>query len=351
MPLPVTLLTGFLGSGKTTLLNSLIRQLPRTAVVMNEFGEIGLDHLLLEKTEGPLSVLSGGCVCCTVQGALAPTLRNLLLAREEGRVPAFERAIIETTGIADPVPIVETLLRDRWIASRYRLNGVVACVDAVLGEQQLDSYDEAQRQASVADLLLVTKTDMVDKTTAARLAERLAALNPLAEILTVLNGQLDAQRIEGLSGFDAAAKRVEVQRWLAQSAYQAVRPAPLGGASHARAPLGGAARAAPPHDARIASRSLTLNEPLTWDGLGLALRVLQDGRGRRLLRFKGIANVREADGPVVVHGMRHVQHPPEVLPEWPDEVRASRFVFIVEDMDEAELRSLADDFAVAASSA
>jgi G3E family GTPase len=285
-------------------------------------------------------------VCCTVQGALAPTLRNLLLAREEGRVPAFERVVIETTGIADPVPIVETPLRDRWVASRYRLNGVVTCVDAVLGEQQLDSYDEAQRQASVADLLLVTKADMAGDGPSKSLARRLAALNPLAEILNVVKGGLDARHIEGLSGFDAATKRVEVQCWLSRPAFRAVRAAPLGGAVRAAPP-----HDAPPHDARIASRSLILNEPLTWDGLHLALKMLHDGRGRRLLRFKGIANVREADGPVVVHGMRHVQHPPEVLPAWPDEVRASRFVFIVENMDEAELQCLADDFAIAATSA
>ena len=159
-PLPVTLITGFLGSGKTTVLNHLVRTLPRTAILMNEFGDVALDHQLLEKMDGPIALLSGGCVCCTISGSLSPTLKNLWMARQKGDIPKFERVIIETTGIADPAPVLDNLLHDRWVNARFRLDGVVTTVDAVLGEQQLDSYFEAVKQVAVADFLLLTKSDL-----------------------------------------------------------------------------------------------------------------------------------------------------------------------------------------------
>ncbi len=249
--MPITLLTGFLGSGKTTVLNHLVRTLPRTAILMNEFGAVALDHQLLQKMEGPMALLSGGCVCCTISGSLSPTLKNLWMARQKGDIPAFERVIIETTGIADPAPVLDNLLHDNWIRARFRLDGVVTTVDALFGMGQLDEHFEAVKQVAVADKLLLTKTDLAPADTVTALRERLATLNPAADILPVTNGELDPAVIQNLGLWNAETKSLEVARWLKQQRYQpaqrqrARRQAPGPLSRHTHPGLFGRARRAP----------------------------------------------------------------------------------------------------------
>jgi len=323
-PIPVTLLTGFLGSGKTTLLNQLIQQLPRTAIIMNEFGEIGLDHQLLQKTDGPLALLSGGCICCTVVGSLSPTLKNLFMAASRGDIPRFERVIIETTGIADPAPILDTLINERWIAARFQLNSVVTTVDAVLGEQQLDSYFEAVKQVAVADRLLLTKTDLADPLSVDALHARLTTLNSVAPIITVQHGQIDPTLILNAGQYDLGTKNDEVNKWLNESRYRPVASTTMIGRPIAEAPV---------HDNRIRSFSLTFEEPLEWMGIYAVLQMLLNARAKSLLRMKAIVNLKGKDKPTVLHAVQHVLHPPVELPEWPDDNRQSRFVFIFADLD------------------
>lgn len=338
-PLPVTLLTGFLGSGKTTVLNHLVRRLPRTAILMNEFGQVALDHQLLQRMEGPIALLSGGCVCCTISGSLSPTLKNLWMARQKGDIPAFERVIVETTGIADPAPVLDNLLHDNWVRARFRLDGVVTTVDALFGSGQLDEHFEAVKQVAVADRLLLTKTDLAPAGTVAAVRERLAALNPAADIIAVTHGQLDPAAIQNLGLWNAETRSLEPARWLQHPRY---RPA--------RAGAPGSTPAAAGHDARIQAFSVVLDAPLDRYGLQSALGMLASFRAENLLRFKAIVNLQDEPLPVVLHGVQHVLYPEVQLDAWPDADHRSRFVFIVRDLEPEFVTRLLADFTGAARS-
>jgi G3E family GTPase len=310
----VALLTGFLGAGKTSLLRRLLAdpRLADTAVLINEFGEIGLDHHLLERIDARTVLLQSGCVCCTVRGELAQALRDLLSRRERGAVPPFARAVIETTGLADPYPALSTLRADAVLRHHVVPGNVVTVVDAVNGAANLAHYPISARQVAAADRLMVSKTDLADAATTSALLAALRAINPTAPVLRAAEAPLDAA---ALLAPDAAG---------------------------ARAWFGSALTAdAPAHDANVQAFALTFDEPLDWAAFGLWLAMLLNRHGARVLRVKAILAVAGAQAPVAVHGVQHLVHPPVHLSAWPDADRRSRLVFIVQGLERAAIeRSL-----------
>jgi G3E family GTPase len=288
--LPVALVTGFLGSGKTTLIAGLLRHpaMGETAVIVNELGEIGIDHHLLRRVDERTVLLKSGCVCCTLRGDLADELRDLLGRRERGEVPPFRRVVVETTGLADPAPVVYTLLSEPVVKHHYELESVVTTVDAQHGL----SREESLRQAAAADTLVVTKTDLGP---AASLHERLARLNPAARVLEASFGDVEP---------DLLFAPVE----------------------HPREPRGDETRGAH-DDGDVAAVTVVLDEPLDWTAFGLWLTMLLQARGAEIFRVKGFLDV-GATGPVLLNGVQHVVHPPVHLDAWPDDDHRSRLVFI-----------------------
>jgi len=347
---PVTVLTGFLGSGKTTLLNNLLtpsfweaRQQPSplTAVIMNEFGSIGIDHQLIAENQGPLTLLNGGCVCCEIQGTLLPTLKNLWMGRSDGAVSRYDRIVIETTGVADPTSIMETLLHSNWIARRHYLDGIVTMVDAVFGNQQLDENFEAVRQVVMADRLLLTKVDLADDATVAQLKARLHQLNPAATIVPVLQGEVDPAHVYTLRAYQQF-QATETKQWLAADQFRALTPMTSQPHTGIRSP---SSKASSGVDGRIRSFSATFEEPVAWQGVTDALAALNFSCGAQLLRMKGIINVQgSSDQPVVLHGVQHLFYPPIKLANWPDEDHRSRFVFITAELDETFIAKLLEAF-------
>ena len=329
--LPVNLVTGFLGSGKTTLLNRLLRapQLARTAVLVNEFGEVGLDHLLLEKIDAETVLLPSGCVCCTIRGDLAEAIRSLFSRRERGIIPRFDRLAIETTGLADPAPIVSTLLAEPVLRHHFRLGNVIATVDAVNGARQLAEYPELVKQAAIADRIVLTKTELAEVGSAAQLKATLGRLNPTAPILDAASDPLAPDELMASDVYDPAHRSAEVRRWLDEEARAATD-----GGRHRHDPNR--------HDRAIHAFCLTFPEPLDWTGFGIWLTMLLHAHGARVLRVKGILNVVGLSTPVVIHGVQHVVHPPAHLEAWPDADRRSRIVFIVRGLEQSVIeRSLA----------
>jgi G3E family GTPase len=326
--LPATLITGFLGSGKTTLLNGLLAHpaMADTAVIVNEFGEIGLDHLLIETAFEDAVLLKSGCICCTVRGDLVETLASLAARRASGEIPAFARVAIETTGLADPAPIMHLLMAEPALAPLYRLDRVVTTVDAVNALAQFDAHYEAAKQAAVADRLVLTKTDLVAATVRDEILRRLAALNHAAPVALVVMGRVEP-----------AALFAPVDPWSRRDRLAAA--ASLGHAHHHEA---GDDHLAQQHG--ISTVSLVRDAPVPWPALKAWLEAVASLKGPDLLRIKGIVNVAGRAGPVVIHGVQHVFHPPVELPRWPDDDRRSRITIITRNIRAEEL---AQSFAVA----
>jgi G3E family GTPase len=322
--LPVALLTGHLGSGKTTLLNAYLRAATEpVAVIINEYGDVGLDHLLVRETREDMVLLENGCICCTVRGDLITALRDLAARRDAGAVPFFRRVIIEATGLADPTPVVHSLMNDLALVMRYRLDRVVTTVAAVPGHATLDAFPEARKQVAFADALVMTKADLTDDTSAATLECHLRHLNPGAPVHRVTGGSADPALFEA-GGFDPAVRGGDVEGWLN---VKGVAGHHHDHDDHENCP--DCAAEARRHDGAIRSFCVTREAPIPWDAAAAWLEGLAATHGPDLLRVKGLLHVEgRPEGPVVVHGVQHLFHPPEMLEGWPSHDRRSRTVFI-----------------------
>lgn len=334
-PIAFNVLTGFLGSGKTTLLNQLLshEDMANTAVIINEFGEIGLDHLLVETADEDIVLeMSSGCLCCTMRGDLVDTIQGLLSRRDSGEINAFDRLIVETTGLADPAPVLHTAMNHPYLVHRLRLEGVWTTVDAVSGNATLDNHSEAVKQAAVADRLILTKTDIAPDTAATQnFIARLKQLNPTATLLNAAKGEAVPDTLFGSGLYNPDTKSNDVVNWLREEALE----------GHDHTHVHDVNR----HDARIKAFCVTHDDAIKSSDFNMFIELMLATYGANLLRLKGIVKLAEQPKmPVVIHGVQHVFHPPAQLDSWPDDDHRTRIVFITKDVEEIDLSNLLNSF-------
>ena len=317
LPTPVHLLTGFLGSGKTTLLQRLLTDpaLSSTAVLINEFGEIGLDHHLLDRIDDTVVLMKSGCLCCTVRGEIAEALLNLHSLRARGKIDWFERVVIETTGLADPYPVLSTVHAHPVLRSHFSAGSTITTVDAVNGNNLLETRLEAIRQVAAADVMILTKTDLAGSDIVADLRRKLATINPTAELRLAAEADAGALLAEG-----------------------GVRPTPALTHALSNAPADGHRRAHFHVAGGVKSFSMVVDGEVNWTAFGVWLTMLLNRHGDRVLRIKGILSVAGEDRPVAIHGVQRLVHPPVHMSAWPDANRQSRLVFVLEGLDPEAIR-------------
>jgi G3E family GTPase len=326
--IPVTIITGFLGAGKTTLVSKLIQHpdMNRVAVVINELGEIGIDNDLVSMSSENISLLSNGCICCSVRTDMQETMRELFAKRMVGEIPEFDRIIIETTGLADPAPILQTLLSDALFEAQFRLDGLVTLVDGFNGLMQIEQQMETCKQIAVADLILITKSDLLESSGKQALEHAIRSLNPQAPMLFVLNGEIEPKRLMnlGLASSRSVEKTLGFLGSLLESNNESTDSY-----------LGDFAKR---HNQGIKTVSLRFQDPFSWEAASAALELLTNLRGSDMLRVKGIMNI---DGkPVVIQGVQHIFHPPVTLDKWPSDDHDTRIVFITKNIEAELIKSL-----------
>jgi G3E family GTPase len=352
-PIPLNVFTGFLGAGKTTLLNRLLKDpaLSDAAVLVNEVGDIGIDHNLYEIVEEGVILLASGCLCCAVRGDLVNSLENLLRARDNGRCKPFNRVVIETTGIADPASVIHIIMTQPYLTLRYRLDGVITLVDAVNGMKTLDNHEEAVKQAAMADRIVITKTDLPEG--AAQLSALRARLKKLNPAAIVLEGQTPVAELINAGLYDPEKKIPDVARWLREEAVIAAEEDAHHhhdhdhdhdhnhGHGHHHHKHDQASR----HDASIKAFSIATEQPIPLNTLEMFLDLMRSAHGDKLLRMKGIVQLADdPERPVVFHVVQHLMHPPARLEAWPDADRRSRMVCITKDLAPEMVRKMFDAF-------
>ncbi len=309
---PITVVTGFLGSGKTTLLANVLRhpEYANTAVIINEYGQAGLDHRLIRRIEERTRLLSGGCICCNMRDDLVQELKDILNEAEQGSYP-LERVVIETTGLADPAPILFSILMDPLLTNRYYVDGVLCCLDAANGELHLANNPESVKQLACADTVIITKCDIVERQTVEEMRQRLRQLNPAAVVYEASRGQLDPSLV-------LASGQLQMERRLAKLQQLGTGPSI--------------------HNSSVRSLSLKFYQPLDWTAFGIWLSMLLYAHGEEMLRVKGMVDVGDS-GPIVINGVQHIIHPPHHLEDWRGEERNSQIVFIMKELEPQQVLS------------
>ena len=343
----VTLITGFLGSGKTTLLNTLLEHpdMSQAAIIVNEFGEIGLDYDLVERSDENVVQLANGCLCCTVKSDLIDTFRDLYIQRNAGTIPFFDRVIIETTGIADPAPVLQIILTNPMVFNHFALDGVVTTVDTVNGVSSLDRFPECVKQAAIADRLIITKVDISENHEEIKmLEERLRILNPAAPIIATTTQNANPSDLFGTGIFDPTTKALDFENWLQAHAYEnqsetknneSITTQPDKEAlayykEHGHAPE----EAGHHHDPSINSFVIIKENPVSLNTLSMFLEGLTKEAGPDLLRVKGIIHVAEhPEKPAVIQGAQQIFHSIDWMDKWPSEDKRTRIVFITRNID------------------